>query len=381
MLRDKVFAANASSPPVTINTIYGWGFNSSGQLGDNSTVSRSSPVSVIGGFTDWCQISAGGYFSLAVKTNGTAWAWGCNNYGQIGDNSVTNKSSPVSVIGGYTDWCQVSAGGQHSLGLRTNGTAWAWGQNFRGGLGDCTTVSRSSPVSVVGGFCDWSQVSAGEDFSLGVRQNGTAWAWGFNQQGNLGDNTSCVTATNRSSPVSVVGGFCDWSQVSAGKGHSLGVRTNGSAWAWGGNSTGQLGDNTVAAKSSPVSVVGGFTDWCQVSADGNFSLAVRQNGTAWAWGQGNQGKLGDNSVTNKSSPVSVVGGFTNWCQVSASNFDVSLGVRTNGTAWAWGAGGYGGLGNNCTSNRSSPVSVVGGFTDWCQVSAGGPQSLGLRCTV
>jgi alpha-tubulin suppressor-like RCC1 family protein len=366
-------------PPV--NTIYGWGNNSRGQLGDNTTVSKSSPVSVIGGFTDWCQISAGGYFSLSVRTNGTAWAWGCNIYGKLGDNSTTNRSSPVSVVGGFCDWSQVSAGTHHSLAIRQNGTAWAWGDNFRASLGDNTATNRSSPVSVVGGFCDWSQVSAGMYFSLGVRTNGTAWAWGFNQNGNLGDNTSCLTAPNRSSPVSVVGGFCDWCQVSAGSANSLAVRQNGTAWAWGAGNYGRLGDNSTACRSSPVSVVGGFTDWCQVSADGGFSLAVRTNGTAWAWGQGGSGRLGDNTTVNKSSPVSVVGGFTDWCQVSNSNYpDFSLGVRTNGTAWAWGAGTYGSLGNNCTTNRSSPVSVVGGFTDWCQISAGGSQSLGLRST-
>jgi hypothetical protein len=106
-------------PIVYSNSIWSWGSAAGGRLGDNSTVSKSSPVSVVGGFTDWCQISAGGEHSLAVRQNGTAWAWGNGNYGRLGDNTVVSKSSPVSVIGGFTDWCQVSGGQQFSLGLRS----------------------------------------------------------------------------------------------------------------------------------------------------------------------------------------------------------------------------------------------------------------------
>jgi alpha-tubulin suppressor-like RCC1 family protein len=359
----------------SLNEIWSWGCNNVGQLGDNTVVDKSSPVSVVGVnvFTDWRQVSAGLSHSLAVRQNGIAWAWGCNGNGRLGDNTDTNKSSPVSVVGGFTDWSQVSAGSSHSLGIRQNGIAWAWGYNGQGRLGDNTTVSKRSPVSVVGGFCDWCQVSAGGSHSLGVRTGGTAWAWGAASSGILGDNT----VVSKSSPVSVVGGFCDWCQVSAGQGQSLGVRQNGTAWAWGGNTFGQLGIDSVQSRSSPNLVVGGFTDWCQVSAGNAHSLAVRQNGTAWAWGFNTGGTLGDNTSVSKRSPVSVVGGFTNWCQVSAGRCH-SLGVRQNGTAWAWGNGTSGQLGDNTTVPKSSPVSVVGGFCDWGQVSAGGYHSLGLR---
>ena len=315
-----------------------------------------------------------GWYNLIDENKGLAWAWGNNAIGRLGDNSTIDRSSPVSVVGDFTDWCQISAGGTHSLGVRTNGTAWAWGCNGNGRLGDNTTISRLSPVSVVGGFTNWCQVSGGCGHSLGMRTNGTAWAWGCNGQGRLGDNST----SNRSSPVSVVGGFSDWCQVSAGFFHNLGVRTNGTAWAWGYNGQGRLGDNTTIDSSSPVSVVGGFTDWCQVSG-GYHSLGVRTNGTIWSWGCNTSGQLGDNTTIDSSSPVSVVGGFTDWCQVSAGGAH-SLGLRSNGTAWAWGSNLCGRLGDNTTINRSSPVSVVGGFTDWCQVSAGSSHSLALRGT-
>jgi alpha-tubulin suppressor-like RCC1 family protein len=359
--------------------IFAWGSGANGLLGDGTVVNRSSPVSIIGGFTDWIQVSAGGH-SLGVRSDGTAWAWGSGANGLLGDGTVVNRSSPVSVIGGFTDWIQVSAGNGHSLGVRSDGTAWAWGLGSYGRLGDGTTFNRSSPVSVVGGFTDWIQVSAGGGHSLGIRSNGTAWAWGNNTRGTpnavgqLGDNSNQLT---RLSPVSVVGGFTDWIQVSAGYRHSLGIRANGTAWAWGYASQGSLGNGTIFNRSSPVSVIGGFTDWIQVSAS-SHSLGVRANGTAWAWGYGSFGRLGDGTVVDRSSPVSVIGGFTDWIQVSASSH--SLGVRSDGTAWAWGAGTSGRLGDGTAVAKSSPVSVIGGFTDWIQVSAGGDHSLGLRFT-
>jgi alpha-tubulin suppressor-like RCC1 family protein len=363
----------SSVPRAFSSHMLAWGNGANGRLGDNTTVNKSSPVSVVGGFTDWCQVSAGDYHSLGTRQNSTAWAWGCNGQGRLGDNTVVSTSSPVQVLGDFTDWCQVSAGCVHSLGVTQGGIAYAWGSNLQGRLGDNTTVSKSSPVSVVGGFTDWCQLSAGGCHSLGTRQNGTAWAWGNNFAGRLGDNTGY----NRLSPVSVVAGFTDWCQVSAGKDHSLGTRQNGTAWAWGYNTLGRLGDNTIVIRSSPVSVVGDFTDWCQLSAGSDHSLGVRQSGTAWAWGAGSVGRLGDNTTINKSSPVQIVGGFTDWCQLSAGGYH-SLGTRQNGTAWAWGAGSVGRLGDNTAINKSSPVQIVGGFTDWCQVSAGCNHSLAIR---
>ena len=344
---------------------YAWGYNASGRLGDNTTTNRSSPVSVVGGFTDWVQISGGNYHTAAVRANGTAWAWGNNERGRLGDGDTISKLSPVSVIGGFTDWVQIAGGDRHTVALRTNGTAWAWGSGSNGELGDGTTISKQSPVSVVGGFTDWVQISSSHVHIMAIRANGTAWGWGNGQRGKIGDNT----VTGRSSPVSVIGGFTDWVQIAAGRDHTAAVRANGTAWCWGGNG-GKLGDNTVTSRNSPVSVVGGFTDWVQIAAS-NHTAAVRANGTAWCWGYGSYGSLGDNNAITRSSPVSVVGGFTDWVQIAAGYSGNSAAVRANGTAWSWGRNNSGQLGDGTTTNRSSPVSVIGGFTDWVQIAAGG----------
>jgi len=373
-----VWSDNFSSTTHAIRCdIYTWGEATCGALGDNTTVNKSSPVSVVGGFDNWSSVTMGRNTGLGVRTTGSLWAWGCNDVGQLGDNTIVSKSSPVSVVGGFTDWVQASANNEssHVVARRQNGTIWAWGCNNCGQLGDCTIVSKSSPVSVVGGFTDWCQVSAGSCNTLAVRTNGTAWAWGSGLCGMLGDNT----IVSKSSPVSVVGGFTDWCQISASCRHSLAVRTNGTAWAWGQGTGGRLGDCTIVDKSSPVSVVGGFTDWCQVSAGNDFSVALRQNGTAWAWGGNGSGRLGDNSTVSKSSPVSVVGGFTDWCQISGGG-QHALAVRQNGTAWGWGVGISGRLGDGTVVSKTSPVSVLGGFTTWAQVSAGCLQSMGRTIT-
>jgi alpha-tubulin suppressor-like RCC1 family protein len=354
-----------------LQNAWAWGPNTDGQLGDASIISRSSPVSVVGGYTDWIQVSGGKSHSIGLRGNGTLWAWGLNTDGQLDDDTTTSRLSPVSVVGGFT-WKDINAGGKHNLALIANGTAWAWGLNTNGQLGDGTTTVRSSPVSVVGGFTDWIEISAGYDHNIALRANGTAWAWGLNTLGRLGDGTT----TDQSSPVSVVGGFTDWIQVSAGTGHSLGLRANGTVWGWGLNSSGQLGDGTTTDQSSPVSVIGGFTNWVQVSAGGAHSIGARTNGTVWGWGINTNGQLGNGDTTAQSSPVSVIGGFTDWVQISSGN-NHTAGLRANGTAWAWGLNSSGQLGDNTAVDKSSPVSVVGNFTNWVQIIAS-DHTLGVR---
>ena len=354
------------------STGWSWGRATYGLLGNNTaTTGRSSPGSIAGGFTDWCQVDTFCRTVNAIRRDGTAWGWGMGSSGELGNGIVAvNQSSPVSVLGGFTDWCQIRAGTSSTLGLRSNGTIWSWGSNFCGKLGTGNTTNRSSPVSVIGGFTDWCQIGSGSYQSLAIRQNGTLWAWGSNSNGQLGDGTTLA----KSSPVSVVGGFTDWCQVDGGSYHTIALRQNGTLWAWGSNSNGQLGTGTTVSRSSPVSVVGGFTDWCQISAGNTHNLALRQNGTLWAWGAAPG--IGDNANTNRSSPVSVVGGFTDWCYITAGASS-SIGIRTNGTAWSWGSNFEGQLGDNTTTNRSSPVSIVGGFANWSQISTGDRISIGI----
>jgi alpha-tubulin suppressor-like RCC1 family protein len=172
----------------------------------------------VGGYTDWCQVAAGQLSSAAIRTNGELWTWGLNNCGQLGHNTVTCRSSPVSVVGGFNDWCQVHMQDSVTAAIRTNGSLWSWGYNRCGQLGDGTIIHRSSPVSVVGGFTDWCQVA---NSLAAIRSNGSLWTWGYNGKGRLGDGTT----VNKSSPISVTGGFSDWTQIVGDATRSLAIRT------------------------------------------------------------------------------------------------------------------------------------------------------------
>jgi alpha-tubulin suppressor-like RCC1 family protein len=268
---------------------------------------------VVGGITNWSQISAGGYHNLGLTATGILYAWGRNNEDQLGGNTTTSRSSPVTVVGGITNWSQVSAAYNHSLGLTATGILYAWGYNGTGQLGDNSTVSKSSPITVVGGITNWSQISAGGQHNLGLTDTGIAYAWGNGGQGRLGDNL----ANNRSSPVTVVGGITNWSQVSAGYNHSLGLTATGIVYAWGTGGYGMLGDNTTLSKRSPVTVVGGITNWSQVSAGSTLSAAITNTGIAYVWGRNQLGQLGDGTITNRSSPVTMSGVIKDWSQISA----------------------------------------------------------------
>jgi len=353
--------------------VMSWGFGSSGRLGDETTVDKSSPVTVVGGVTNWSAVSAGYDHNLGLTDTGVLYAWGGGSFGRLGDGTTTNKSSPVTVVGSITNWSAISAGRYHNLGLTDAGVLYAWGSGSFGRLGDGTTTNKSSPVTVVGGITNWSAISAGSTHSLGLTDTGVLYAWGFGSFGILGDGTTI----NRPSPVTVVGGITNWSQVSAGGYHSLGLTDTGILYAWGAGSQGRLGDGTTVDKSSPVTVVGGITNWSAIAAGTSHSLGLTDTGVLYAWGLGSLGRLGDGTTTNKSSPVTVVGGITDWSAVSAVGAH-NLGLTDTGVLYAWGDGGSGRLGDGTTINRSSPVTVVGGITNWSSISAGTSHSLAIK---
>lgn len=212
----------------------------------------------------------------------TIWGWGTNQYGQIGDGTVgidqygnatyfgshpnENRSSPTSILNPpyVGNWVRVDGGGSHSVAIAEDGTMWAWGGNWNGMLGDGTTETRSSPVSVIGGITDWVEVCASSQLTLGIRKDGTLWSWGWSSGGALGQGDG---ATSRSSPELVVGGFTDWFNVDSSTHNTAGgIRRNGTLWMWGTNGNGKLGLNQaffsdIISVSSPVSIVGGISDW------------------------------------------------------------------------------------------------------------------------
>ena len=346
-----------------VGNLWAWSYNAYGQLGDNTVVNKSSPVQTITGGTNWKQLECGASHAAAIRADGTLWMWGRNADGQLGDNSITNKSSPVQTTAGGTNWKQVACGSNQTAAIKTDGTLWMWGTNGNGELGDGTTTSRSSPVQTVAGGTDWKYVTSGHLVTAAVKTDGTLWLWGYNNYGQLGDNTR----TSKSSPIQTIAGGTNWK--SAAFGYSVAaIKTDGTLWTWGQNNYGQLGDNTVVNKSSPVQTTAGGTNWKQVACGTNHTAAIKTDGTLWTWGLNNFGQLGDNTRTSKSSPAQTITGGTNWKQVACGHL-VTAAVKTDGTLWLWGYNSLGQLGDNTTEDKSSPVQTVAGGTTWRSVSA------------
>ena len=325
-------------------TIWSWGDNSFGQLGDGTKTSRNAPVQVTG-LSGMQSVSAGAYHSLALRSDGTVWAWGYNIFGQLGDGSTGDKSAPVQVSG-LTNVIAVSAGYGHSLALRSDGTVWAWGYNNYGQLGNGTTTAQSTPKQVTG-LSGIVAIEAGDYHSLAIRSDGTVWAWGNNNYGQLGDGTT----TNRSTPVQVTG-LSGVVAVSAGTYQSFALKSDGTLFAWGNNSYAQLGDGTTTNRSTPVQL-NNLTGVVSIAAGTNHSLALKSDGTVWGWGQNSFGQLGEGTTVNRATPVQVQG-LRDIVAISAA-YSHTLAMGSDGTVWSWGNNNYGQLGDGTMNSRLVPV--------------------------
>jgi alpha-tubulin suppressor-like RCC1 family protein len=360
--------------PVLPKELFSWGRNNEGSLGLGDTVYRSSPVQV-GALTDWAKITAGLTFGAAIKADGTLWSWGANANGQLGLGNVYNsRSSPVQV-GSLTNWYEVSAGSTHCLATKTDGTLWSWGSGTGGKLGLNNTISRSSPVQI-GALTEWADIVATGDTSLAIKTNGTLWSWGYGSYGSLGLGNT----TNYSSPKQV-GALTNWSKVCAGDKTAFAVKTDGSIWCWGRNHYGQLGLGNTTNYSSPKQI-GSLTTWAKVSSSDSatFCVAIKTDGTLWAWGRNQTGQLGQGNTTNRSSPVQT-GALTTWAQAASGGNEFCIARKSDGTLWSWGSNGFGFLGLNNTTAYYSPKQI-GALTTWRFIpkNMNGSRSLALKTT-
>jgi len=334
-----VSSGNAFGVGIGIDgSLWSVGNNSDGQLGNGSffLIPRRSPVR-IGTDYNWASVSVGpgGSHVAAIRTDGSLWAWGNNNRGQLGDGTIARRTRPIRI---GTGWASVSAGNSHTVAIRTDGSLWAWGNNNRGQLGDGTWTNRHTPVRI-GWDTDWVYVSAGSSHTVAIRTNGSLWAWGSNGWGQIGDGTittvdhwgNFINFNDHHTPIRI-GADYDWGTVSAGAAHTVAIRADGSLWVWGRNLRGQFGNGTISNRAdnpSPIRV-GMNYDWASVSTDINNTFAIRTDGTLWAWGDNEEGWLGDGTRTDRLIPTQI-GWNTNWASVSRSTA-----VRTDYSVWAWG---------------------------------------------
>lgn len=346
---------------------YAWGDNTWGQVGDGTLAGpKSTPVS-LGTNSLWKSIAAGGYHTLAIKSDGTLWAWGLNVDGQLGDGTggAGRYQLTPEQIGVAKDWLAVAAGDAHSIALEgtTSPQIMAWGQNASGQLGLGATLAASiftnmnvptkvtKAITVVNSNdvlgtspysgLPWTAISAGGSNSMAMRHDGTVFSWGDNTYGQLGQ----VIPVNVSVPTQLApigAGILGAIAIATGRYHSLAILSDHTLFAWGANASGQVGDGSTTNRAAAVQV-GTDKNWYAVAAGGAHTLAIKQDRTLWAWGSNSDGQLGDGTTTDSVLPEQI-GTATNWVAVAAGRSH-SLAVAADGTLWVWGRNAEGQLGN------------------------------------
>ncbi|HZE69175.1 MAG TPA: S8 family serine peptidase [Pyrinomonadaceae bacterium] len=338
-------------------SVWAWGSNEDGQLGDGSQsfsdFARLTPVQTLN-IADARDVAGASTHSLVLANDGTVWSFGQNFRGQLGDGTIFLRPTPVKVTG-LTNVKAIGAGHWLSVAVKTDGTVWTWGSNDAGDLGLGSFDQNQHPTpSQVPGLTGIDKVDAGGtnpgSHVVALRNDGTVWAWGRNLDGELGSGVT----DDRATPA-MVPGLSNVIGIAAGSKHSVAVRSDGTVWCWGDNESGQLGDGTRADRYSPVQLA--ITGIVSVAAGNAHTIALRNDGTVWSWGSNGVGQLGDGSVTERLTPVQVSGlaGVT----AIAAGYGHNLALMPDGTVRTWGANLYGALGDGSSNVRSTPVQVTG----------------------
>ena len=301
-------------------SLWAWGDNKDGQLGVGDYISTYDPKR-ISNSNDWKKVFAASYdvnqgliyktVCFAIKNDGSLWTWG-------------NKTATPIRQGSSNDWETIAIGINHTLAIKNDGSLWAWGTNTNGVFGDGNVVGSSTIPIRIGTDNNWKSISAGLSYISAIKTDGSLWSWG---NGNLG----LSNATSSNIPLRIVNAN-DWKTVSAGNGHTLAIKNDGSLWAWGNNSQGQLGDITTIDKNVPTRI-GNASDWALISAGANFSSAIKKDGSLWTWGLNDYGQLGNGSSTRRIEPIQIGNDF----QVVAAMAKTTRAIKNDGSLWAWGA--------------------------------------------
>ena len=333
----------------TDGTLWAWGRNDYGQLGDGTNTNKNVPTQ-IGTDTDWKLVAAGDNHTMAIKNNGTLWAWGRNNYGQLGDGTTVNKNTPF-LVNNDSDWKTISLDYEFTIALKNNGTLWGWGKNNTKQLGNPNTAPIYLPTQI-GSDSNWKTIDTGFQKSVALKIDNTFWGWGSGANGVFGDGNGNLTLNIPTQTLPNT----DWQKTSTGD-TTLAIKADGSLWAWGENSFGSVGNGNFL-NNGPNYVpnhIGAATDWISVSMGRYASRAINSGGSLFCWGYNIVGQVGDGTTANRNAPTPV--GLGNiWLTTSGGLF-YSIGLTTNHTLWAWGDNSYGQLGDGTFTNRLTPTQI------------------------
>ena len=357
---------NHTCAVTTVGGLQCWGSNGAGQLGDGTTTDSSTPVDVTGLTGGIAAVAVGNAHTCALTMAGGVQCWGNNFFGQLGDGTELTSTTPVDVMGLTSDVASVAAGTSHTCAVSTAGGLQCWGNNSRGELGDGTTATSSTPVDVTGLTSGVAGVTMGNSSTCGLTAGGGLQCWGYNGSGQLGNGTT----TNSSTPVDVTGLTSSVAAASATNFHTCAVTTAGALQCWGNNSAGQLGDGTIANRSTPVDVTGLTSGVAAVAAGGQHTCAVTTAGALQCWGINLLGQLGDGTGLSSATPVDVVGLSSSVAAVAAG-LSHTCAQTTAGRLQCWGRNDSGHLGDGTTTIHTIPVDVAGLTSAVSTVAAGG----------
>ena len=349
-------------------SLWAWGYNGNYGLGDGTSISHFVPTR-IGTATDWQSVSASSH-TVAVKADGSLWGWGENSWGQLGVSNQTASSFRVPTrIGVSTNWLRASAGYDFTVAIQKDGSLWSCGIGYQGQLGQGAFYGQSN-IARIGTASDWQDVTAGIEHVIGVRRDGSVWAWGSNYYGQVGSSDLTIRYFSIPHPVAST----TWLSISGGPDHSVAVRQDGTLWTWGANQYGQLGSGSVGGQLAALTRIGTSTNWKSVSANSMITMGIQQDGSLWVWGSNTfYGQMG---IPNSQALVPTRIGTASWQNVSLGA-EHTVALQQNGSLWAWGKNYNGQLGDSSFTYRDAPTRV-GGSANWQQISAGQAHTIALQ---
>lgn len=345
-------------------TLWAWGWGAWGQAGNGSEQDQPTPVLYANSTQVWPFFEAGSGTTFTIADDESLWGTGGNNLAQLGVGTTQPLYLSKQHINPGTFWKTIDSK-FHTLGIQTNGTLWGWGQNDSSQMGNGSCCSdQISPIQI-GVETDWKQVQTSTTrSSLAIKENGTLWGWGGNSARLVGP-TSSYTITYPTQ----IGTDSNWEYISVGAAHCMGLKSDGTLWTWGSNGHGV---NGTGSNSSIPQQVGSDT-YLFIAAGGFHSLGIKSDGTLWAWGENDFSQLGDGTTTNRSAPVQI-GLDTDWVSVSGGGYAHTVALKSDGSLWAWGRNNYGQYGNGTTVASPIPVYIP---VDGCALSISDYQQIPL----